>query len=114
MTVPETLEASVVVVDSDLIEPVKAALAKSGREYRETGPYGLRPGLYLILLVAKNKTPEPQPVAPVIESKPEAPSPDEASLTPPADTISTAPSLMPAKPVLPALPGITPSVPAQP
>ncbi|MFM2176243.1 MAG: hypothetical protein RL015_341 [Verrucomicrobiota bacterium] len=114
MTVPETLEASVVVVDSDLIEPVKAALAKSGREYRETGPYGLRPGLYLSLLVAKNKTPEPQPVAPVIESKPEAPSPDEASLTPPADTISTAPSLMPAKPVLPALPGITPSVPAQP
>jgi hypothetical protein len=114
MTVPETLAASVVVVDSDLIEPVKAALAKSGRDYRETGPYGLRPGLYLSLLVAKNKAPEPQPVAPVIESKPEIPSLNEASLTPPADTISTVPSLMPAKPVLPALPGFTQPVPAQP
>lgn len=113
MTPPESLDASVVVVDSDLIEPVKATLAKTGRDYRETGPYGLRPGFYLSLLVAKDKVPEPQPVAPVIVPQADAPSP-EASVNPPADTISTVPSLMPAKPVLPALPGLTPSVPVQP
>lgn len=111
MTVPESFQASVVVVDSDLIEPVKVALAKTGREYRETGPYGLRPGLYLSLLVEKKPVQEPQPVAPVIQPKAETVNP-EASLMPPADTLSTSPSLLPVKPVLPALPGFT--LPAQP
>jgi hypothetical protein len=85
----------VIIVDTEQLPAVKSLL--EGRDYRERGPFGLRPGVLVSILVEKVYTPEPTPVAPVHEDKP-AP-----SLEVPEGTISTAPTLMPAvtAPVLP-------------
>ncbi len=112
MTPPEKLDAPLIIVDADQAPIVKARL--EGRDYVERGPYGLRPGHYLSLFVEKQT--EPQPVAQVIPmlepAAVPAPAATSPSLTPPAGTISTAPTLMPSAPVLPALPAAT--TPAQP
>lgn len=105
MAVPEGIDAPVIVVDSDQLPVVKAKLGD--REYEERGPYGLRPGIYLTLLVEKERKAEPQPVAPVIQTPPPAATTPDLPLNPPSGTISTVPSLTPpAAPVLPALPGM--------
>ena len=112
MTPPEKLDAPLIIVDADQAPIVKARL--EGRDYVERGPYGLRPGHYLSLFVEKQT--EPQPIAQVIPmlepAAVPAPAATSPSLTPPAGTISTAPTLMPSAPVLPALPAAT--TPAQP
>ncbi len=95
-TVPEELFAPVIIADADLQPLVQAQLA--GREYEERGPYGLRPGVYLTMFVAKPKPPPATPV-PVLPVEPPA-SPLEMSL-PPAGTISAPPTFSPTLPVLP-------------
>lgn len=102
-TIPEKISAPVVIVDTEQLPAVKTLL--EGRDYRERGPFGLRPGVLVSILVEKVYAPEPTSVAPVQEPK-AAP-----SLEVPEGTISTAPTLMPATPVLP---GIGSGVPLKP
>jgi uncharacterized protein (TIGR03663 family) len=104
--IPESITAPVIIVDNDLLPAVKAMLA--GRDYRERGPFGLRPGVLVTLLVEKVYAPEPTPVAPIHEPKP-AP-----SLEAPAGTISAPPTLMPATPATPVLPSMGSALPRKP
>lgn len=116
--------APVLIVDADLLPVLKTQLGEQAASYTESGPYGLRPGLYLSLLVQKEKVAEPQPVAPVIQpgadlSQGLAPMPIPAPSPIPGDmpapgTISTAPTLTPNLPVLPGLPGTSAPIPAAP
>jgi uncharacterized protein (TIGR03663 family) len=94
-TIPEKLTASVIIVDSEQLPAVRSLL--EGRDYRERGPFGLRPGVLVSILVEKVYAPESKTVAPV---HPDKPSP---SLGVPEGTISTSPTLMPMihAPVLP-------------
>ena len=104
-TIPEKITAPIVIVDMEQLPAVKSLL--EGRDYRERGPFGLRPGVLVSILVEKVYTPEPTPVAPVHEDKP-AP-----SLEVPEGTISTAPTLMPAAPA-PVLPNMGSAIPKKP
>lgn len=101
-TIPEKITAPIVIVDTEQLPAVKSLL--EGRDYRERGPFGLRPGVLVSILVEKVYAPEPTPVAPVHEDKP-AP-----SLEVPEGTISTAPTLMPAVPA-PVLPNMGSTIP---
>jgi hypothetical protein len=95
----------VIIVEAEQLPQVKLALGDRAASYTESGPYGLRPGVYLTLLVQKEKAPEPQPVAPVIP--PAAPAPEStAPVAPPAGTLNAAPTLTPSGPGLPVLPGM--------
>lgn len=130
-SVPSVVDAPVIIVEVELLPVLKAALGGQAAAYTESGPYGLRPGLYLSLLVKKVRAPEPRPVAPVIpqaaEPAPAAPIPAGTSLLPgdAASSLSTVPGtlaappmLLPDVPVLPALPGASaapaPAPPAEP
>lgn len=112
MEVPEQISSPVLIVDAEQLEQVKSALGDRAASYTESGPYGLRPGVYLTLLVQKEKAPEPQPVAPVIPPVSSAPAAPSASsepsspIAPPAGTLNAAPTLTPSSPVLPVLPGM--------
>ena len=98
-TPPEVLDSPVIIVDSDQAATVKAKL--EGRGYVERGPYGLRPGNYLTLFVETEHKNQPvMKQADPVSSNP--------SISAPPETISIAPSLVPAAPVLPALPEVTP------
>jgi len=100
---PTKLDADIIVVDGEHVEQVKALINPG--DYTEQYPYGLRPGILLSLFVKKEKAPEPQPVAPVIQPA-AAPVPLPDSLTTPMPlpgTLSTPPPAF--SPTLPALPG---------
>ena len=98
-TPPEVLDSPVIIVDSDQAATVKTKL--EGRGYVERGPYGLRPGNYLTLFVETEHKNQPvMKQADPVSSNP--------SISAPPETISIAPSLVPAAPVLPALPEVTP------
>ncbi|MCA1964201.1 MAG: TIGR03663 family protein [Prosthecobacter sp.] len=125
--VPTAVDAPLIIVDVDQLPVLKASLGAKAADYSESGPYGLRPGYYLSLLVKKTPLPEPKPTAPVLpppqEPAPEAPptpSPgatglDSGSLSPVPGTLSSPPALLPDLPVLPSLPGAaTPSAPGRP
>jgi len=101
-TPPATLTAPIIIVDTDWLPAIKPLL--EGRNYSERGPYVLRPGLLMTLLVEKVKAPVPQPVHPVIVPKSGS---DPTTIMPPQGTISVAPTLMPASPVLPGMSGTT-------
>lgn len=121
---PAVPSAPVLIVDADQLPVLKTALGDLAATYTETGPYGLRPGFYLSLLVQKEKVPEPQPVAPVIQPGTESaaipglPAMIVPSGTPiPGDmpapgtgTLSAPPTLAPNLPVLPGLPTPPPPV----
>lgn len=108
---PEQVEASVIIVDADQLPALKVRLGDKAAAYTETGPYGLRPGVHLWLLVSREKaaaTTRSVETAPV--SLP-VPSGD----MPAPSTISTPPTLTPNVQVLPALPlPVQPAAPSQP
>jgi uncharacterized protein (TIGR03663 family) len=106
--VPPSVQAPVIIVDVDQVPMLKTVLGSKADEYVESGPYGLRPGVYLSLLVRKRQA-TAQPVVPMTLSA------EAAALSPTPGTLSTPPMLTPNVPVLPALPGNTlPRVPALP
>jgi hypothetical protein len=122
---PGITTAPVLIVDTDLLPVLKTQMGDQAANYTESGPYGLRPGLHLSLLVQKEKVAEPQPVAPVIqpgmESIPttsplmQVPSaPPLSGDMPVPGTLSTPPMLTPNLPVLPSLPGAAAPIPAPP
>jgi uncharacterized protein (TIGR03663 family) len=105
MEVPSQLTSPVIIVEAEQLTQLKTALGDRAASYSESGPYGLRPGVYLTLLVQKVTAPEPQPVAPVIQ--PAAPAPEStAPIAPPAGTLNAAPTLTLSGPGLPVLPGM--------
>ncbi len=117
--VPAAVQVPVIVVDVDQLPVLKTVLGSAAADYVESGPYGLRPGLYLSLLVRKTQAPAPQPVAPIVPPAvpavetpvPNASPPpvglpaDAGALAPMPGTLSAPPMLTPDLPVLPALPG---------
>lgn len=108
--IPAQVEAPVVIVESDQLPTLKARLGSRADAYTQTGPYGLRPGVHLWLLVSKQQagaSTRPAENAPV--SLP-IPSGD----MPAPSTISTPPTLTPNVPVLPSLPMPAPVQPASP
>lgn len=96
--VPATLDADVIVADTEFYDEVKSKIQAG--EYSEHYPYGLRPGIILTLFLRK-ATPEPVkvPETPEAAPSPTAPAP---SMSPPEGTISLPPSF---SPTLPAFPG---------
>lgn len=119
---PSAMKAPVLIVDTDLLPVLKTQMGDQAANYTESGPYGLRPGLHLSLLVQKEKVAEPQPVAPVIQPGTEPiptnslmPVPTAPPLSgdmPVPGTLSTPPMLTPNLPVLPSLPGASAPIPA--
>lgn len=99
-TVPDTLDADVIVADSELYDQVKAKI--DPKDYIERYPYGLRPGIILTLFLRKTQpptpvaTPVPQAAAPVTVPPPQPPP------LPPEGTLSAPPTF---SPTLPAMPG---------
>lgn len=104
-SIPEKLTAPIIIVDMEQLPAAKSFLA--GRDYRERGPFGLRPGVLVTILVEKTYASDSKTVAPVDQDKP-AP-----SLKIPEGTISTSPTLMPKTPaqVLPNMPSAIPRKP---
>lgn len=109
--VPSQVEASVIIVEADQLPTLKARLGSRADAYTETGPYGLRPGVHLWLLVSKEmaasaaRTQEAAPLS----------LPVPAGDMPAPSTISTPPTLTPNVPVLPSLPlQVQPASPPQP
>ncbi|TDU72836.1 uncharacterized protein (TIGR03663 family) [Prosthecobacter fusiformis] len=101
-TVPETVDADVIVADAEFYDEVKTRLPADA--YTEHYPFGLRPGIILTLLLKKPVAPAPEPVpapAPLDSVQPanNAPPP-----LPPEGTLSAPPSFSPS---LPAMPGST-------
>lgn len=113
MSIPAKIASPVIIVEAEQLAQLKIALGDAASSYTESGPYGLRPGVYLTLLVQKVAAPEPQPVAPVITPETSVPAPlsspaseSSSPVVPPAGTINVAPTLTPAPSALPGLPGM--------
>lgn len=109
--VPSQVEAPVIIVEADQLPTLKARLGSRADAYTETGPYGLRPGVHLWLLVSKEM------VASAARTQEAAPLnlPLPAGDMPAPSTISTPPTLTPNVPVLPSLPlQVQPASPPQP
>jgi uncharacterized protein (TIGR03663 family) len=104
-TIPEKLTAPIIIVDSEQLPDVKSLL--EGRDYRERGPFGLRPGVLVSILVDQAHAPDSKPVAPMNQDKP------TPSLEVPEGTISTSPTLMPKTPT-PVLPNMSSAIPQKP
>jgi hypothetical protein len=112
MEVPGQVEAPVIIVEADQLPSLKARLGSRADAYAETGPYGLRPGVHLWLLVSREKT-----AASATRAAEPAPLnlPVPAGDMPAPSTISTPPTLTPNVPVLPSLPlQVQPASPPQP
>jgi predicted membrane-bound mannosyltransferase len=101
-SIPEKLMAPIIIVDMEQLPAVKSFLA--GRDYRERGPFGLRPGVLVSILVEKTYATDSKTVAPVHQDKP------TPSLEIPEGTISTSPTLMPTTPT-PVLPNMGSTIP---
>ena len=109
--VPSQMEAPVIIVEADQLPTLKARLGSRADAYTETGPYGLRPGVHLWLLVSKEMA------ASAARTQEAAPLnlPVPAGDMPAPSTISTPPTLTPNVPVLPSLPlQVQPASPPQP
>jgi hypothetical protein len=97
---PAQVEAPVIIVEADQLPTLKDRLGSRADAYTETGPYGLRPGVHLWLLVSKEmaaSAAQPQEAAPLNLPLP-------AGDMPAPSTISAPPTLTPNVPVLPSLP----------
>lgn len=109
--VPAQVEAPVIIVEADQLPSLKARLGSRADAYTETGPYGLRPGVHLWLLVSKEMA------ASAARTQEAAPLnlPVPAGDMPAPSTISSPPTLTPNLPVLPSLPlQVQPASPPQP
>lgn len=109
--VPSQVEAPVIIVEADQLPTLKARLGSRADAYTVTGPYGLRPGVHLWLLVSKEMA------ASAARTQEAAPLnlPVPAGDMPAPSTISTPPTLTPNVPVLPSLPlQVQPASPPQP
>lgn len=96
--VPAAVEAPVLIVDVDQLPVLKTVLGSAAVDYVESGPYGLRPDLYLTLLVRKEQAAlQPRASIPL--------SAEAGALSPATGTLTAPPKLTPNVPVLPALPG---------
>lgn len=95
--VPETIAASVIVADSNLVPAVKEKLA--GRDFDErNGLFGLRPNVFLSLLVEKPNPPMravpqslPVPIAPVPDSTASPTNPPATGAPTPETPITSVP-----------------------
>lgn len=108
--VPSQVEAPVIIVEADQLPTLKALLGSRADAYTQTGPYGLRPGVHLWLLVSKEQAASD---ARAVETAP-LNLPVPAGDMPAPSTISAPPSLTPNVPVLPSLPMPAPAQPASP
>ncbi len=109
--VPAQVEAPVIIVEAEQLPTLKARLGNRVDAYTESGPYGLRPGVHLWLLVSKQQTAS---AARAVEAEPRS-LPVPAGDMPAPSTISTPPTLTPNVPVLPSLPlQLQPASPPQP
>ena len=110
--VPATLDADVIVADTEFYDQIKAQLPADN--YSEHYPYGLRPGIILTLFLRKvqptpTAVPEKLDAAPASAvTDPTLPTNPPPSMVPPEGTISKPPMF---SPTLPAFPGGLPPQP---
>lgn len=96
-SVPDVLEADVIVVESEFYDEVKAKIQVE--DFIERSPFGLRPGV-IVSVFLRRQAVSPAPATPV----PELPSEAPATLSP-AGTLNAPPAF---SPTLPPLPGVPP------
>jgi len=105
---PETVTGvPVFIVEAEMLPALKASLGDDAESYQESGPYGLRPGVYLSLLVRKEPEPQTQPASP-------SASPSLGIPLMPSSPLMPLPGGMPSPGTLSAPPTLTPNVPVIP
>lgn len=105
---PETVTGvPVIIVEAEMLPALKASLGNDAESYQESGPYGLRPGVYQSLLVRKEPEPQTQPVSPLA-------SPSLGIPLMPSSPLMPLPGGMPSPGTLSAPPTLTPNVPVIP
>lgn len=97
VSVPDVLEADVIVVEPEFYDEVKAKI--QAEDFIERSPFGLRPGV-IVSVFLRRQAISPAPATPVPELPTEAP----ATLSP-AGTLNAPPAF---SPTLPPLPGVPP------
>ena len=97
----------VIIVEAEMLPALKASLGDDAESYQESGPYGLRPGVYLSLLVRKEPEPQTQPASP-------SASPSLGIPLMPSSPLMPLPGGMPSPGTLSAPPTLTPNVPVIP